>query len=129
MIVIGVGDNLQNAEDDMKKIAGSKGTVYLFDSYLDLTRHFSDMYDAFLGELMSRFLSLFKGQKKGFLHNDCYYKVYFPVITGKGDSFEQNSLSFTIFLTFLEHIPEKVIPLGPENIFSHLTVVSLEIGH
>ena len=66
IIVIGVGDNLQKAEDDMKEMAGSKRTVHLFDSYLDMKRHFSEMYDAFLGELMSRFLPFFKD-----LHNDC----------------------------------------------------------
>ena len=53
VIVIGVGDNLINAEDDLRKMAGSKGTVHLFHSYLDMTKHFSDMYYAFVGEFMS----------------------------------------------------------------------------
>ena len=55
IIVIGVGDNLNKAGGKMKEMAGSKGTVHLFHSYLDMTRHFSEMHAALCGELMSGF--------------------------------------------------------------------------
>lgn len=46
IIVIGVGEKLENREKDMKKIAGSKGTVLVFGSFEALINSVDDILEA-----------------------------------------------------------------------------------
>ena len=53
--VIGVGDDLVNAEDKLKEIAGNKGTVHLYNNFSTLASYFDTMSAAVCGELLLEF--------------------------------------------------------------------------
>ena len=49
--VIGVGENLLDAEDAMKEMAGSKGRVLLYKDFSGLASHLDDLLTAVCGKL------------------------------------------------------------------------------
>ena len=51
--VIGIGEELLGAEDAMKEMAGSRGTVHLYASIDELSKRFDEMLAAACGKFAS----------------------------------------------------------------------------
>ena len=51
--VIGIGKKVLGAEDAMKEMAGSRGTVHLYASIDELSKHFDEMLAAACGKFAS----------------------------------------------------------------------------
>ena len=51
--VIGIGKKVLGAEDAMKEMAGSRGTVHLYASIDELSKHFDEMLAASCGKFAS----------------------------------------------------------------------------